>query len=66
VSIIEPDGIVKAWMISVRITSASRMAMKIASAYSRTTDLRLRAGGAESTATASGFRISVSRTSIRS
>ena len=36
---------VKACTISVRITSASRMAIAIASTYSRRTDLRRRATG---------------------
>src|SRR5207245_657902 len=42
VSIIDPDGMVNAWTISVRMTSARRTAMAIASTYSRRTDLRRR------------------------
>src|SRR3990172_9437021 len=38
VGIIEPDGILNACTTKVRIRSASRTAMRIASAYSRTTD----------------------------
>src|SRR5262249_49388839 len=40
VGIMEPDGILKAWTTKVRIRSASRTAMRMASAYSRTTDFR--------------------------
>ena len=36
----EPDGIVNAWTMSVRMTRARRTAMAIASPYSRTRDLR--------------------------
>jgi hypothetical protein len=62
----EPEGIVKAWTISVRMTRARRIAMAIASAYSRTTDLRLRTTPTGGAATSSGLRTSPSRTSIRS
>ena len=44
----EPDGIVKAWTTSERMTSASSTAMAIASAYSRTIDLRRRLGSTAS------------------
>jgi len=66
VSIIEPEGMVKAWMMRVRITSASRMAMAIASAYSRTTDLRRRALVTGSAVTSFVLWTSLSRTSISS
>src|SRR5712692_6729048 len=38
VSIMEPDGMVKAWTANCRMTRARRTAMKIASPYSRTRD----------------------------
>src|SRR3989304_5999278 len=51
----EPDGMVKACTPACRITSASSTAMKMAAAYSRTSDLR-RAGAPASTgAGASGW-----------
>jgi hypothetical protein len=36
----EPEGMVKAWTTSVRMTRASAMAMTMASPYSRISDLR--------------------------
>src|SRR5574341_532304 len=55
----EPDGIVKACTPPWRITSASITAMKMASAYSRTSDLR-RAGAAAWTGAGASGRVSVS------
>src|SRR3970282_1585384 len=54
----EPDGIVKACTPAWRITSASSTAMKMASAYSRTSDLR-RAGVAASTGAGASDWVSV-------
>jgi hypothetical protein len=39
VGIIDPEGILKACTMNVRMTSASATAMTIASTYSRTSDL---------------------------
>ena len=50
----EPDGIVKACTPHWRITSASNTAMKMASAYSRTSDLRRAGAWASMGAGASG------------
>src|SRR6267378_4483140 len=55
----EPDGIVKACTPHWRITSASNTAMKMASAYSRTRDLR-RAGAWASRGAGASGRVSVS------
>src|SRR5437773_8202430 len=55
----EPDGIVKACTPHWRITRASSTAMKMASAYSRTSDLR-RAGVAASRGAGASGRVSVS------
>src|SRR6266852_5830282 len=55
----EPDGIVKACTPHWRITSASNTAMKMASAYSRTSDLR-RAGAWASRGAGASGRVSVS------
>ena len=60
----EPDGIVKAWTTSERMTRASRTAIAIASAYSRTIDFRRRFGSASSAASAGLASISIFRSSM--
>src|SRR5712664_3143653 len=47
VSIMEPDGIVNAWTANCRMTRASKIAMKMASPYSRMRDFRLGAAAAD-------------------
>src|ERR1700675_1111168 len=54
----EPDGMVKACTPHWRITSASSTAMKMASAYSRTSDLR-RVGAGASTGAGASDSVSV-------
>ena len=60
----EPDGIVKACTTSERMTSARSTAIAIASAYSRTMDLRRRFGSTASAGSAGWASISILRSSI--
>ena len=60
----EPDGIVKAWTTSERMTRASRTAIAIAYAYSRTIDFRRRVGSTASVVSAGLASISIFRSSM--